>query len=117
MEWLLEAATRAAQTSWAHKGYRRATEARALILQWYRRRMGRHHWRHSQYVGLTRVQLEHSSQATGGSGAAEAGEGVGGAPFGGGSEDGAGALLPVASGVVRETRGERSVSIARRNLG
>ena len=39
-------------------------------------------------------------------------EGVGGAPFGGGSEDGAGALLPVASGVVRETRGERSVSIA-----
>ena len=40
----------------------------ALILQWYRRRMGitvvramaRHRWRHSQYVGLTRVQLEHS---------------------------------------------------------
>ena len=38
------------------------------ILQWYRRRMGitvvramaRHRWRHSQYVGLTRVQLEHS---------------------------------------------------------
>ena len=69
MEWLLEeAASRAAQTSWARMGYRRATEARALILQWYRRRMGitvvramaRHRWRHSQYVGLTRVQLEHS---------------------------------------------------------
>jgi hypothetical protein len=69
VEWLLEeAASRAAQTSWARMGYRRATEARALILQWYRRRMGitvvramaRHRWRHSQYVGLTRVQLEHS---------------------------------------------------------
>ena len=54
MEWLLEeAASRAAQTSWAHMGHRRATEARALILQWYRRRMGitvvramaRHRWR------------------------------------------------------------------------
>ena len=32
--------------------------------------------------------------------------------FGGGSEDGAGALLPVASGVVRETGGERSVGLA-----
>ena len=42
-------------------------------------------------------------QAEGGSGAPEAGEGAGGAPFRGGSEDGAGALLPVASGVVRET--------------
>ena len=43
----------------------------------------------------------------------EAGEGArGGAPLGGGSEDGAGALLPVASGVVRETGGERSVGIA-----
>ena len=44
-----------------------------------------------------------SLQAEGGSGAPEAGEGAGGAPFRGGSEDGAGALLPVASGVVRET--------------
>ena len=51
-------------------------------------------------------------QAEGGPGVPEAGEGAGGAPLGGGSEDGAGALLPVASGVVRETRGERSVSIA-----
>ena len=41
MEWLLEeAATHAAQASWARMGYRRATEARALILQWYRGRMG-----------------------------------------------------------------------------
>ena len=66
-----------------------------------------------QYVGLTRVQLEHSSQATGGSGAAEAGEGVGGAPFGGGSEDGAGALLRgVRSGERDERRavGQHSAS-------
>ena len=69
VEWLLEeAASHAAQTSWARMGHRRPSEARALILQWYRRRMGitvvramaRHRWRHSQYVGLTRVQLEHS---------------------------------------------------------
>ena len=123
MEWLLEeAASRAAQTSWARMGYRRATEARALILQWYRRRMGitvvramaRHRWRHSQYVGLTRVQ-EHSRRREGGSGAPEAGEGAGGAPLGGGSERvrmaQAGALLPVASGVVKET-GERSVGVS-----
>ena len=51
-------------------------------------------------------------QAEGGSGAPEAGEGAGGAPLGGGSEDGAGALLPVESGVVRETGGERSVGVA-----
>ena len=71
VEWLLEeAASHAAQTSWARMGYRRPSEARALILQWYRRRMGitvvramaRHRWRHSQYVGLTRVQLEHSGR-------------------------------------------------------
>ena len=69
VEWLLEeAASQAAQTSWARMGYRRPSEARALILQWYRRRMGitvvramaRHRWRHSQYVGLTGVQLEHA---------------------------------------------------------
>ena len=42
----------------------------------------------------------------------EAGEGAGGAPLGGGSEDGAGALLPLAAGVVRETGGERSVGLA-----
>ena len=43
---------------------------RALILQWYRRRMGitvvramaRHRWRHSQYVGLTR-ERRRSTQA------------------------------------------------------
>ena len=51
-------------------------------------------------------------QAEGGSGAPEAGEGAGGAPLGGGSEDGAGALLPLAAGVVRETGGERSVGLA-----
>ena len=53
------------------------------------------------------MQLEDSRvQEEGGSGAPEAGEGAGGAPFGGGSEDGAGALLPaVAAGVVRERRG------------
>ena len=56
----------AAQTSW-HAGHRRPSEARALILQWQApdgitvvRAMARHRWRHSQYVGLTRVQLEHS---------------------------------------------------------
>ena len=32
--------------------------------------------------------------------------------LGGGSEDGAGALLPLAAGVVRETGGERSVGVA-----
>ena len=49
--------------AWATDGPRYA-----LILQWYRRRMGITvvramagcRWRHSQYVGLTRVQLEHS---------------------------------------------------------
>ena len=51
-------------------------------------------------------------QAEGGSGAPEAGERAGGAPLGGGSEDGAGALLPLAAGVVRETGGERSVGVA-----
>ena len=120
MEWLLEeAASRAAQTSWARMGYRRATEARALILQWYRRRMGitvvramaRHRWRHSQYVGLTRVQLEHSRRRADREHQPEAGEGAGGAPLGGGSEDGAGVLLPLAAGVVRETGGERSVGL------
>ena len=65
------------------------------------RAMARHRWRHSQYVGLTRVQLEHLGG--GRIGSTRGGEGAGGAPFGGGSEDGAGALLPVASGVVRET--------------
>ena len=54
----------------------------------------------------------YSTVAEGGSGAPEAGEGAGGAPLGGGSEDGAGALLPLAAGVVRETGGERSVGLA-----
>ena len=112
MEWLLEeAASRAAQTSWARMGYRRATEARALILQWYRRRMGitvvramaRHRWLAPLAVRGAHASAVGALQAEGGSGAPEAGEGAGGAPFGGGSEDGAGALLPVASGVVRET--------------
>ena len=112
MEWLLEeAASRAAQTSWARMGYRRATEARALILQWYRRRMGitvvramaRHRWRHSQYVGLTRVQLEHSRRRADREHQRQAREQAERRSFRGGSEDGAGALLPVASGVVRET--------------
>ena len=70
VEWLLEeAASRAAQTSgraWATDGPRR--HARSFSSGTYRRRMGitvvramaRHRWRHSQYVGLTRVQLEHS---------------------------------------------------------
>ena len=49
-------------------------------------------------------------QAEGGSGAPEAGEGAGGAPLGGGSEDGAGALLPMASGVVSERDGGRAGS-------
>ena len=35
VEWILEeAATCAAQTSWARIGYRQATEARAIILHW-----------------------------------------------------------------------------------
>ena len=110
VEWLLEeAASRAAQTSWARMGYRRATEARALILQWYRRRMGITVVRYGPApLAPLAVRGAHASavgalQAEGGSGAPEAGEGAGGAPFRGGSEDGAGALLPVASGVVRET--------------
>ena len=103
MEWLLEeAASRAAQRrgrAWATGEPRRL----ALILQWYRRRMGitvvramaRHRWRHSQYVGLTRVrQLEHSRRRADREHQRQA---AGGAPFGGGSEDGAGALPPVAA--------------------
>ena len=90
------------QTSWAH-GPQTASEARALILQWYRRRMGitvvramaRHRWRHSQYVGLTRVQLEHSRRRADQN---TRGRRAGGTPLGGGSEDGAGALLPLAAG-------------------
>ena len=79
---------------------RRATEARALILQWHRRRMGidGHHGR-ARYgpasLAPLAVRGAHASavgalQAEGGSGAPEAGEGAGGAPFRGGSEDGAG---------------------------
>ena len=116
MEWLLEeAASRAAQTSWARMGYRRATEARALILRWYRRRMGitvvramaRHRWRVAPLaVRGTDASAARALQAEGGPGVSEAGEGAGGAPLGGGSEDGAGALLPVASGVVSDRQSE-----------
>ena len=100
-EWLLEeAASHAAQTSWARMGYRRPSEARALILQWYRRRMGitvvramaRHRWRHSQYVGLTRVQLEHSRRRADREHQRQAREQAERRSVGGGSEDGAGAL-------------------------
>ena len=94
---------RAAQTSWARMGYRRATEARALILRWYRRRMGitvvramARHRQHSQYVGLTRVQLEHSRRRADREHQRQAREQAE-RRSGGGSEDGAGALLPVAS--------------------
>ena len=48
----------------------------------------------------------------GGPGAPETGEGAGRAPLGGGSEDGARALLPVATGVVRGTGGVRLFGIA-----
>ena len=63
-------------------------------------------------MGLTRVQLEHSRRRADREHQRQAREQAGGAPLGGGSEDGAGALLPVASGVVRETGGERTVGLA-----
>ena len=121
MEWLLEeAASRAAQTSWARMGYRRATEARALILQWYRRRMGitvvramaRHRWRHSQYVGLTRVQLEHSRRRADREHQRQAREQAERR-----SEEAVRMAQEhyfpcLAAGVVRETGGERSVGVA-----
>ena len=119
VEWLLEeAASHAAQTSWARMGHRRPSEARALILQWYRRRMGitvvramaRHRWRHSQYVGSRECSLSTPGGGRIGSIRGRR-ESAGGTPLGGGSEDGAGALLPLAAGVVRET-GERSVGVA-----
>ena len=65
--------------SWARMGYRRPSGARALILQWYRRRMGItscalwpvvNRWRHSRVVGLTRVASFCSSRADGTSGSA-----------------------------------------------
>ena len=112
MEWLLEeAASRAAQTSWArmdglqtgHGG----TRAHSPVVQAPDGHHGRARYGPAPLAPLA-VRGAHASaagalQAQGGSGAPEAGEGAGGAPFGGGSEDGAGALLPVASGVVRET--------------
>ena len=79
--------------------YSTYVEARALILQWYRRRMGitvvramaRHRWRHCTYVGPR--ECSWSTPGGGRIGSTRGGEGAGGAPFGGGSEDGAGALL------------------------
>ena len=74
MEWLLEEAARArgADVVGAHglqTGHGGA-RAHSFSSEWYRqapdghhgraRALARHRWRHSQYVGLTRVQLEHS---------------------------------------------------------
>ena len=81
------------------------------------RAMARHRWRHSQYVGLTRVEAA-ALQAEGGPGAPEAGEGAAAERR---SEEVVrmaqeGALLPARpwrpSGVVRGTGGERSVGVA-----
>ena len=116
VEWLLEeAASRAAQTSWARMGTdgpRR--HARSFSsgtgAGWASRScaptMARHRWRHSQYVGLTRVQLEHSrrrASPTGGSGQhqRQAREQAERRSEELGSEDGAGALLPTTRGVRR----------------
>ena len=71
------------------------------------RAMARHRWRHSQYVGLTRVQLEHSRRRADREHQRQAREQAERRgrrkEVGTSEEDGAGALLPVASGVVRET--------------
>ena len=130
VEWLLEeAASHAAQTSWARMGYRRPSEARALILQWYRRRMGitvvramaRHRWRHSLAVRGAHASAAGALQAESGSGAPEAGEGAGGAPFGGGSEDGAARrrqhYFPcVTDRGVRSGERDRGRAVSRRSL-
>ena len=66
MEWLLEAAARAAAArSWRRMGCSAETVAYGLIVASYRRRLGvvavremaRHRYRQSQMVGLTRAQL------------------------------------------------------------
>ena len=113
MEWLLEeAAPRAAQTSWARMGYRRATEARAHspVVQ---APDGHHGCARDgpapATAGATRTwgSRECSLSTPGGERTGSTrgrSEGAGGAPFGGGSEDGAGALLPVG--------GEQSVGVA-----
>ena len=120
MEWLLErAAIEVAQTSWLPTGYRRGhggTRAHSPV-------------GHGAELGITVVPIygpaplarsqfggAHQSvgalQAEGGSGAPEAGEGAGGAPFRGGSEDGC--RSTTSRGVRSGERGVRAAS--RRSL-
>ena len=65
------------------------------------RAMARHRWRHSQYVGLTRVQLEHSRRSADREGQRRAREQAERRSEKVVCADGTGALLPVAPGVVR----------------
>ena len=67
MEWLLEEAARAAaQRDWRRMGVVSRDVAYGFLVASYRRRMGvvavremaRHRYRHAQYVGLTRAQLD-----------------------------------------------------------
>ena len=67
VEWLLEEAARtAARRSWRRMGVASEAIAYGFLVASYRRRMGivavremaRHRYRQSQYVGLTRLQLD-----------------------------------------------------------
>ena len=67
VEWLLEEAARvAARRSWRRMGLTSEAIAYGFLVASYRRRMGivavremaRHRYRQSQYVGLTRLQLD-----------------------------------------------------------
>ena len=78
------------------------------------RAMARHRWRHSQYVGLTRVQLEHSRRRADREHQRQAREQAECRSEEVGSEDGAGALLPVAS--VRSGERDRVRAVSRRSL-